>query len=514
MATVLELLGSLDNARLAHVSVAIWLLLASALLLHFAPRTRSTLRLVWGLVALALPAFVLAALATRAGFDEAGELLREFGILLEGIAVIRISTAVLFQLVLARGGEAPPRIIEDLVTVAACVAFGLIRLRYAGLELSQIVTTSAVITGVVAFAMQDTLGNVLGGLGLQVDNSLRIGDWIKLGDINGRVSEIRWRSTSIETRNWETIVVPNSVLMRGEFIVLGRRGGQPEQWRRWVWFHVGYETAPGRVIEVVNHAIRHADIDNVATDPAPNCVMMDYEKLCGRYALRYWLTDLAVDDPTDSEVRVHIYAALRRNGIDPFVPESFRTIRAPSSDEVATDDERELERRVTLLGTIDLFAPLTEDERRALAPRLRPTPFVAGDHMTEQGADAHWLYIVTAGRAEVVLEENGRSQHISWIDGGESASYFGEMGLMTGARRSASVIARSDVECLRLDKDAFASIVHARPELANLLCRLMDERRSGIAAGADRLARGAGDDAETSTAAELLRRMKLFFNLD
>jgi small-conductance mechanosensitive channel len=51
-------------------------------------------------------------------------------------------------------------------------------LHFVGLDPSSLLTTSAVITAVLAFAMQDTLGNVLSGVALQLDNSLRTGDWI------------------------------------------------------------------------------------------------------------------------------------------------------------------------------------------------------------------------------------------------------------------------------------------------------------------------------------------------
>ena len=76
--------------------------------------------------------------------------------------------------------------------------------------------TSAVITAVVAFAMQDTLGNILGGLALQLDNSLEIGDWVRLDDISGRVVEIQWRFTAVLTRNGEKVVIPNGQLMKSK----------------------------------------------------------------------------------------------------------------------------------------------------------------------------------------------------------------------------------------------------------------------------------------------------------
>ena len=100
--------------------------------------------------------------------------------------------------------------------------------------------------------------------------------------------------------------------MRGKFEVLGRRQGQARQWRRWLWFHVGYETSPSAVIQAVELAVCHADIPNVARVPAPNCVMMDFEHLAGRYALRYWLTDLSVSQLVISERK----ANAARNKLD------------------------------------------------------------------------------------------------------------------------------------------------------------------------------------------------------
>src|SRR5262249_6588185 len=125
-----------------------------------------------------------------------------------------------------------PRILRDvLLAAAAGIAFFSLASRL-GFNLSGLIATSAVLTAMVGFSMQDTLGNIIGGLALQMDNSIKVSDWIRVGDTTGKVTEIRWRYTAIETRNWETVIIPNSVLMKGQVIVLGRRTGQPVQWRR------------------------------------------------------------------------------------------------------------------------------------------------------------------------------------------------------------------------------------------------------------------------------------------
>jgi small-conductance mechanosensitive channel len=159
----------------------------------------------------------------------------------------------------------PPRIVEDIVVILAYIGFALVRLRLAGVDLSGIVATSAVITAVIAFSMQDTLGNILGGLALQLDSSIEVGDWVKVDDMVGRVADIRWRYTAIETRNGETIVMPNSLLMKSKFTVIWSPEQATQPWRRWIWFNVDYSAPPAHVIEAVEQAVASADIP---TSPA------------------------------------------------------------------------------------------------------------------------------------------------------------------------------------------------------------------------------------------------------
>src|SRR5207253_5065730 len=112
--------------------------------------------------------------------------------------------------------------------------------------------------------------------------------------------EIRWRQTSIETRNWDTVLIPNSQLMKGQVTIFGTREHAPLQSRRWIYFNVDFNHAPTEVIEKVEEALRSAPIEHVALEPRINVILMDFKDSYSQYAVRYWLTDLAVDDPTDS----------------------------------------------------------------------------------------------------------------------------------------------------------------------------------------------------------------------
>lgn len=439
------------------------------------------------------------------------EILFEAAVVGAGIAVIRLWGLLVFRILLPKLRVTPPRITEDIFVIIAYIVWGLVRLRYAGLDIGSIVATSAMITAVVAFAMQDTLGNILGGLALQLDNSIEIGDWIKVDDISGRVVDIRWRSTLVETRNWETVVFPNSQLMKNKFLVLGRRTDQPVQWRRWVWFNVSLNTTSTKVVSVVENAISQADIANVAKTPAPNCVLMEMDKGCARYALRYWLTDLAADDLTDALVRWHVYTALERAGIRLAVEgQNIHLIKESEKHEEAKR-QHEIMLRIKTLRRIELFSQMTDDELKALAGRLKYTLFAKGDIISRQGAIAHWLYIIISGGAEVYLETpEGNKRVVNTL---EEGNFFGEMGMMTGAPRSATVVARTDVECYRLDKEAFKEIMLARPGIAEEVANVLVVRRAQL----DSVLQNMGDEKRHQEIhrkhSEVLATIKRFFSL-
>ena len=490
-----------------------WLLalaLGLALVLaYFRPAEREAyLNTLWLFMAGLLGRFA-SAYADALDYPRTGEVLFAVFTIVVSVAVVRLSGFALFRLLLPLVRLRTPRIVEDLVTTAAYAVLALVHLRSAGLELGGILATSAVVTAVLAFAMQDTLGNVLGGLALQLDNSIRVGDWIRVDDTVGRVTDIRWRFTSVETRNWETVVIPNSLLMKGKFQVLGKREGKPLQWRRWVNFQVDPGVPPARVIAVAEAAIGEADIANVAKSPAPSCVLLGFEQGDLRFGLRYFLTDLASDDPTDSSVRVHLYTAFQRVGIRMAEPQE--TVHLVQEDEAHAESvrKREMQRRLVAVRGVDLFSSLSEEERVSLVERLQYAPFARGDVITRQGNTSHWLYILVAGEAEILHEEaDGRRVPVGRVPAG---GFFGEMGLLTGAPRTATVVASSDIECYRLDKESFQGLLTTRPQLAEDISRIVADRVHDSQAASDAAASSAS--AQRDSHVDLLKRIRQFFGL-
>lgn len=431
---------------------------------------------------------------------------------IEAVAVINLISVLVFDVLLDLVRLKPPRIMRDLLIAFTYIIAAITLLSQSGVDLTGIVATSAVITAVIGFSLQDTLGNIMGGMALQMERTIGVGDWVRIDQQEGMVKEIRWRQTSIETRNWDTIVIPNSVLMKGQVTLLGRRTGAPRQHRQWVYFNVDFRYPPADVIEAVEKALQAEPIPNIALEPAPHCLVIDFHDSYARYAARYWLTDMALTDPTDSVVRSRIYFALRRAGIPLSIPAQSLFITEDDSQRRERKRDEEIEDRLETLSGVELFQTLTEEERRQLAAGLSVAPFARGEAITRQGAEAHWLYIMTKGEAEVRVAVDGNlSKKVATLHEGD---FFGEMGLMTGEPRTATIIALTGVECYRLDKESFHGIIKSRPEIAEDISHVLARRRVELEAVRLGLNEESKRQRLNRAQGDLLKRIRSFFTLE
>lgn len=443
--------------------------------------------------------------------------------LLQAFTLVNIVGTVGFSVALPRLGVGFPMIASDLVVGVGYILATLGVLSGHGLDPSSVLATSAVVSAVLAISLQSTLGNILGGVALQLDGSIHEGDWIQLENgKQGRVKQVRWRHTVVETRDWSTIIVPNVQLLGNNIMILGKREGRAVPQRMWVWFNVDFRVAPTRVIQVVGDAVNGSPIDGVASDPKPNVVCMDFTKE-GResfatYAVRYWLTDLAADDPTNSRVRTRIYTALRRAGIPLAVPAQTMFLEVQDETRLERRTKRKVDERLDAIRGVSLFRNLRDDELETLAAGMSHVIYTAGEVITRQGAVAHWLYVLTSGAAEVRanVDPDGAGpepMHAKVVATLKAPDFFGEMGLMTGEPRAADVVATTDVDCFRLGKETFEQVLLKRPEIVNELSENMATRRVELIAVRDGLDAGERRSRHATERERILGGIKGFFGL-
>ena len=437
--------------------------------------------------------------------------LRELALLMVALGIALVMLNFLFQALLARA--AVPRILADVLLVLLLIGFALYRMNVAGVNLASIITTSAVITGVIAFSLQETLGNLWGGIALQLDNTCRMGEWIRVDGVIGQIVGIRWRCVAVATPNGETVIIPNAHLIKHQVTVLGRRGDLRIPWRRRVEFRVAYDVAPSKVIAAVEASLARTELPNVAAEPVARCTCVQFADNSITYGVLYWLTDPAVDQVTDSLILAHVFATLSRHDME--IPLPRRVLYTPRTLDAKRDANagRELTTRVDVLAQLPLFTTLTDGERRALAAELHEMSYLAGDIVSREGDVSDSMYILARGSVDVYRGGTAQEPHRTSLAELSAPGYFGEMGLLTGQARTASIMARNDVLCYRLESSGFDAILRARPEVVGAISQTVAERQAANDATLKALSDEARARQASGRAADLVRRIQAFFGL-
>jgi CRP-like cAMP-binding protein/small-conductance mechanosensitive channel len=483
----------------------------AALLNHFAPRARTRLRRTLFLFGLFVVMRLLAGVASELDFTVWARRIDVAGGIVGSFVIIGLVVLCLFELLLPLFRMRPVSITSDLAVGISYIVAALVGLHGAGMDPSSVLTTSAIVSGVLALSLQATLGNILGGVALQLDGSIHVGDWVQLDNgKQGEVKAIRWRHTVVETRDWDTLIVPNAALLASQIQILGKRVGEPVvQHRMTFFFNVGFEHRPQRVIDVVNEALQASPLPGIAAKPMPHCLIYDLARdgrdSFGFYLVRYWLIDLLYDDRAQSLVRTRVYTALQRADIALAVPQTALRLTA------AIEPVRDIEQRQQVLAGSHLFATADPEQRLRLAALLERAPFHRGEVITHAGDESHWMYLLTDGKVEVRTPPNNGERRVIAVLG--APDFFGEMGLMTGEPRNADVVAVTDVEGYRLSRAAFEAVVRTDPKLVGAISSTLARRRVEHAAVSQDL------DADTRRARQvteehrILRAIQLFFGL-
>lgn len=421
-----------------------------------------------------------------------------------GLGLAGTLDVLVFDTLLERLRVHAPRIVRDILQAAAFFGILMGLLGAHGVDLLALATTSAIVTAVVGLALQGTIANLFAGLAMQADRSFVIGDWIRVGDRTGRIRQIKWRSTSIETVDGDVWIVPNAQLVTHE-VLNHSAPSKAHRERTSLTFH--YRHPPNDVKRVILDAIRGAP--GVLATPAPNLVPRDFGDYGVTYVLLYWVDDMARELEIDGEVKTRIWYAAKRAGLEipyPIHDVNVRTVPAAASDARSSDDAA----RLSLLGRVELFAPLHAADRELLATRMVEQPFAAGERIIVQGEAGSSVFLVRTGEVDVHVEKGGVDRIVATVGPGE---LVGEMSLMTGAPRAATCTARSDVVAYEIDQRAFRVLLEARPDLVDELSRVLGARALVLTAERENLSAELAAARVAESSLDLGRRVRAFFGL-
>jgi small-conductance mechanosensitive channel/CRP-like cAMP-binding protein len=486
----------------ALLAFAVLLLLGLRVSLH---RSRLGKRLDTGLTLLVvgLLAFATATGAAAEGADVVVPYARAVFVAAVAIAAVRIALVLLVDVYLReRQHLQVSAIVRDVVGMVTYFLIVLMVMRATlDINLASLIATSAVLTAIVGLAFQDVLGSIISGIVLEAEEPFRPNDWVRVGAYEGQVVQTGWRTTEIRTRNNEVIVLPNTYLAREPLVNYSR----PDPRHRDIFhFEAAYE-APPNTVKTAVLGILSRDA-SVLESPEPEVHVTHYNASGIEYEVRFWLTDFTNLLRIRDRITTGLWYALRRANVRfPFpVTDLYVHSEAPTSPLEHGDI-------AGALAHVPLLEPLAVAERAALAAQVRRLLFARGESIVREGEPGDSFYLIERGSVAVTINGSERVDAYT-INRMTAGDYFGEMSLLTGEPRSASVVAESDVAVLEVGRAAFELILVANPSLLDPVSQIAAHRHE--AQEASRRAHPVIPPFAQDPAAQRLRnRIRAFFGL-
>nr|WP_228530547.1 MULTISPECIES: mechanosensitive ion channel family protein [Myxococcaceae] len=431
-------------------------------------------------------------------FPSLGKAIQVSWMLTFAFGMVRVAVSFGLKLLRLRTPVTTPKILRDVIdfTLYALVTVPILRAQL-NLDLTGLLATSAVLSVVIGLALQETLGNLFAGLSLQLERPFQVGDYVKVGEYTGLVAQIGWRATRIENFRRESITLPNSLVGK-QAIKNFSRGGEPVGQDHYIT--LSYDAPPNVVKSVLLDVVRSNPL--VLQDPPPSVRTNAYEENGIKYMIRYFVTDYLTADSVMEDAYSRLWYRLRRERIE--VPFPQRTIRmqqagAPAGATASPDDGM-----IEVLQAVDLFAPLPPAELERLRHEVVERRFGRGERILQEGESGHTFYLVASGEVSVRTGRTGAE--ITRLKRGQ---YFGEMSLLTGESRSATVVAAEDSVLLEFGRPTFARLFSEHPRLARQLSALLAQRRSQLRAVAEH----AGGAEAHPEERRILARLRQIFGL-
>ena len=417
-------------------------------------------------------------------------------------AIIRLSFAIFVELPLKYWKQTEiPNITRDFILLICYAILFFIVLRTRGdVNLAGLITTSAALTVVIGLAAQTTLGNFFSGLVLQMEHPFSIGDWITYGSHTGRVVGITWKSTRIITRDNVLIYLPNNELSNGILInyskpdrrVIGR-----------LKIGLEYGAPPNKVRKVILEVLdQHPKLLN---KPRPQVRLISFDDFSINYEIRFWHNNYTNDPQIKADINNQLWYALRRQGIN--IPFPIRDVQhAHIERRQKKKDRKTLSMQImALLENVPLLTPLSDDDRKKIAHEATIQDYGSGEIIVRTGDAGSSLYIILDGACEVLLERDGQAaKKMAEFNKGD---FFGEMSLLTGETRSATVKALEYATVIRVDKTLFSEIIASNPDIPEQIGAIMAQRQQDLSTEASKI---QGDSA---IQLKLIYKIKSFFGI-
>jgi small-conductance mechanosensitive channel/CRP-like cAMP-binding protein len=403
-----------------------------------------------------------------------------------------------------RLGRDTPALVQDIVTIVL-LAIGLsIGLTFiAGLSVTGIVTASGATAIVLGIALQAVIQDLFSGLAINFEGSYGIGDWLTIFSehaepLYGRVTHISWRSTYLTLNDGTQVMVPNHTVTANP-VMNHSRPLEPK--RISVEICLDNRIPTDRAVDLLlGEAFKATRVKGVSRSPEPSVLIGRMDADAVYYDVRfYYRPDEIEPSRARSAVLTPILDVVQKGEL-PRPVTQVELSKPP--DLVFTFGEEE---QRDWIKQAPLFeSSLGPEHVDILIKSSHPVEVPKGSVLMKQGDTGSSMFIIMEGAASVTIEtDTGRSHEVNILAAGD---VVGEMSLLTGVPRNATVSALTRVRVLEITKDAIATVLERSPGLAERFSKVLAERQQRNAEFANRLIKT--DEVQK----DLLARITSFFS--
>jgi small-conductance mechanosensitive channel/CRP-like cAMP-binding protein len=427
-------------------------------------------------------------------------------ILTSTVVIVALINRYLWDFYFEKKKQTPiPHFLREMVALFVFLVALLLVLSFvyhAEAQLKGLLAGSGIIAIILGFAGQNLFGGIIAGISLQISRPYKVGDWLQVGERFAEVMEINWRSTRLRTNDAIYLDIPNNEIVRQTIVNL-HYPSQVHAMR--IRVGVEYRNPPNRVKDALMRATRNAEL--VLRDPPPRIFLVDFADSAVIYEIKFYMGNHAKINEVNDAIRTNIWYEFKRQRIT--IPFPIRTLQMERRPKDAISEEREKARAI--LRDDPLFQCLDEGQIDSLLERSELNRFGRGERVIEEGAAGDSMFVLLRGTAQVSVARNGSPLQVGTLRAGD---LFGEMSLLTGEPRTATVRAEHDCEVLEISKPVMSELLHAAPQCLDQLSELLAKRKmetEGIVREATPTAEQTNKEREYRDT--FLRRLRTFFEL-
>ena len=383
------------------------------------------------------------------------------------VATVTINRLLVDFWIRRRHRQVAPALIRSLVFVVVFlfVSSGILSLVFHK-EITGLWAMSGGVGLIIGIALQGLLANFFAGITINAEGAFKVGEYVQINNtrlapklLTGKVVDINWHSTRIKTSEGNLILMPNNLFnttIISNLSVLGLERALE------ISLYFDSQEPLERLTRILEAAA--LSTREILRLPSPKALVGDINERGQEVLIEAWFVQGKVrEKDARSALMTSIHQHLRQAGI---------AVAKPAQELWLTRLAREkkdlLGQRIELLGQVDLFGGLSENDRAVMAVNLKERQYAKGELIFAQGDPAKSMFVVMEGliRVKVEIEGQGRRVEIAELTPG---SYVGEMSLFTGAPRSADVEAVSSAILYEITQETLSYLLEKNPSLSRRL---------------------------------------------